>query len=163
MGKICGQQPGAWRSAAKRNFGGERQRQIAGPAAEIEHTGIGIGKHVAEQASDPASPQHIVAQRKKMVEEVITRRDAAEHFAHLSRCSGLVRGARRPGSGQGHAALFGRWHRGAWAHFALAPFLSKSASTRETSLSGISPIVSALPILRVSTKRNFPPRVFLSA
>src|SRR4029077_12610530 len=113
-------------------------------------------KDSGKAARQAFAPDHIETQRKKMIQQVVTRGDAAEHFAHLTRGGRFVVGSCGTGAGQAGA-------RGTkWAHGRIHVSRSRWPRTSATSLGATGPKVSALPILRVKTRRKFPARVFLS-
>jgi hypothetical protein len=57
-----------------------RERQIPRAAAQIQNASIRAAKNSLELAGRPAPPNAIDRQRKQMVQEIVPRRNPAEHF-----------------------------------------------------------------------------------
>src|SRR5690242_11569003 len=78
----------------------ERQRQVAGAAADIEHARIGAVEHVAQAADRAGAPITINVVGEQVIGEIVAVRDAVEHAAHPA--SGFLLVARPLGRGALH-------------------------------------------------------------
>lgn len=65
---------------------------VAGPAAEVEDGGIGTREDMGETACGAPPPESVDVEGKDVIEEIVARRDRAEHVAHSKRCGFLVVG-----------------------------------------------------------------------
>ena len=68
----------------------ESEREVASAAAEVENAGVGAGKNAAETAGDPASPNDVEAERKKMIEKIVAGGDRGEHLADGAGSGGVA-------------------------------------------------------------------------
>src|SRR5579883_96891 len=156
VSKIDTQYRAGLRSAGSCGGMREGESEIARPTTDVQNASARTSQDMREAARQALSPKDVKAQREEMIQQIITRSDPAEHLAHFTRsirfvpCSGRTRAGHRGwggGTGGGHRDHCRR---------------ARSSRTSETSLGATGPKVSALPILRLRTRRNLPARVFLS-
>src|SRR5271167_114362 len=125
----------------------KREHKITCSAAEIEHACAGPGQNVRNLLHGSCPPIAIDIEREQMIQQVVTRRDAAEHAAHPSARLLLV---------------FCTRGRGALAGLPLSQQASASSMTASTSRSSTSDLTFTAPIRSGSTKCILPFTVFLS-
>src|SRR5687767_13023423 len=119
----------------------EREEQIAGTAAQVEHLGLGVYQNIGDILNRPGSPVAIDLERKQMVQQIVSWSDRAKHGANPA--------------GRFRFSLNARG-RGSLAH-------SSAASTAcSTCLSLRFDTISTSPIRLGSTKCTAPWTVFLS-
>jgi len=68
----------------------ERDGEIAGAAADVEDSGVGIGKRGAKGKSGATPPEAIDVCGEDVVEEVVAGRNGVEHLLHGLSCAGLI-------------------------------------------------------------------------
>ena len=78
----------------------ERERQIARSAAQIEHSRISPRESRREAPRDATTPNVVESPREQMVQQVVARRDPAEHLAHSPRSLLLVASALEARTGE---------------------------------------------------------------
>lgn len=118
MGKIGADQHWPFRTWPAPHSS-QGQHEIACSAADVEYSGIAARKNMRETAGQTFSPQGIEAQRKKMIQQVVTRGNAAEHLAHFPRGIRFV--VRSCGTRAGEYASGTGWrHESLW--FSIEPF-----------------------------------------
>src|SRR5271154_6183854 len=59
----------------------QRQRHVSGAAAEVENHSVGAREDFAKTTRGAPPPPAVDVQRKDVIEQVVTRRNAVEHFA----------------------------------------------------------------------------------
>src|SRR5579864_5472145 len=83
----------------------EREGQVARAAAQIKDASVGTPKNATEFFRCQPAPFVVHRERKEVVEQVISRRNSAEHIAHAAGGIALVASAFRAGP----QTLRGRW------------------------------------------------------
>jgi len=64
----------------------ERERQIASAAANIQNACAGLRENRRHSRHGAAAPMAIDVHRQQMIQQIVARRDPAEHPAHPRRC-----------------------------------------------------------------------------
>src|SRR5579863_1904927 len=59
----------------------ESEGKVAGAAAEVQDARVGAAQDAIEPAGGAMAPVAVQRKGKEMIQEVVTRRDAAEHIA----------------------------------------------------------------------------------
>jgi hypothetical protein len=73
-----------------RRFPSERECEVSRTATEIEDAGIRISKDRAKSFCNAPPPYFVDIERKKVIQKVISRGDASEHFADMGGGLGFV-------------------------------------------------------------------------
>jgi len=77
------------------------ESHIPRTAAQIQDSGVGLGKDLGEGARRAAPPQAIDIKRQHVIEQVIARSDRGKHLADRTRRRTSVTGALRSGTDYG--------------------------------------------------------------
>ena len=78
----------------------EGEGEVAGAAAEVEDARVGAAQDALESSRGAMAPVAIQRKGQKVIQEVVARRDAAEHLAHARGGFAFVERADRPRAGQ---------------------------------------------------------------
>jgi hypothetical protein len=79
----------------------QSERHIAGPATQVENTGIRTPQDVPKTAGGAAPPHAVYVAGKHVVQKIVTGRDGGKHVAHGAGCGLLI--TRACGSGPDNA------------------------------------------------------------
>ena len=82
----------------------EREKHVAGAAAQIEHAGARPSRAPPRRAPPSRAPAPVQIEGQEMIQQVVTAGDAAEHAAHPARRGLLAGDSGRRGAGHARTA-----------------------------------------------------------
>src|SRR6202000_1238003 len=121
----------------------QRGGHVAGPTADVEHTGFRPHKDAAEAARTACPPAPVEPHRKQMIQQVVARRDGVEDVANMLRGCGLGSFPGRPC--RPRALLFQGSHASTCRLFTSA-IISSAATSNSASLTSRTTVASPIPI-----------------